>query len=202
MHSHLPESFTNNNMGDEMEKENELPKRKKNRLEKHDYSSPGAYFITICTKDKKNVFWDPCRGGYHPPADSPTNSHPEISPPDVILPPDSIRLSPYGKIVEEAIKAIPAHYAHVKLLQYVIMPNHVHLMLLIPYDNGRMISSPTSILTVVGQMKRSVSKKIGEAIWQKSFHDHIVRNGNDYENITKYIYENPIKWQYDCLYTP
>jgi REP element-mobilizing transposase RayT len=64
-----------------------------------------------------------------------------------------------------------------------------------------MISSPTSILTAVGQMKRYVSKKIGATIWQRSFHDHIIRDKNDYEKIAKYICENPVKWQYDCFYT-
>ena len=81
------------------------------------------------------------------------------------------------------------------------MPNHIHMILFIPCDNGRMISSPTSILTAVGQMKRYVSKKIGESIWQKSFHDHIIRDKNDYEKISKYIYENPMRWYYDELYT-
>ena len=74
------------------------------------------------------------------------------------------------------------------------------MILFIPYDSGRMISSPTSIVTVVGQMKRSVSKRIGEAVWQRSFHDHVIRNKNDYDEIVKYICENPIRWQYDCLY--
>ena len=67
-----------------------------------------------------------------------------------------------------------------------------------------MISSPTekrtSVLTVVGQMKRSVSKKIGISIWQGSFHDHVIRDKTDYDKIAKYIHENPIRWQYDCFY--
>ena len=166
---------------------NKLPVRKRNRLKDYDYSSNGAYFITICTKDRKNIFWD--------------KEQPDFVGEDIILPPDSIRLSPYGKIAEEAINTIPEHYPHIELLQYVVMPNHVHMILFIPYDSGRMISSPTSILTVVGQMKRTVSKKIGVKIWQRSFHDHIIRDKNDYEKIVKYIYENPIKWQYDCFYT-
>lgn len=83
------------------------------------------------------------------------------------------------------------------------MPNHIHLILLIPYKDGRIISSPTnrgSILTAIGQMKRVVSQKIGESIWQRSFHDHIIRDKKDYEKISKYIYENPINWQYDCFF--
>jgi len=165
----------------------ELPKRKQNRLKGYDYASSGAYFITVCTKDRKNIFWD--------------KSQLNFAKEDSILPPDSVRLSSYGKITEEAINAIPKHYPHIELLQYVVMPNHVHMILLIPYDNGRIISSPTSILTAVGQMKRYVSKKVGESIWQRSFHDHVIRDKTDYETISKYVYENPIKWQYDCFYT-
>ena len=170
-----------------MNKENELPKRKKNRLENYDYSSCGAYFITICTKDRKNIFWD--------------KNQPNFVGEDIILPPGRVQLSLYGKIAEEAINAIPEYYPHIELLQYVVMPNHIHMILFIPYDDGRMISSPTSILTVVGQMKRYVSKKMGVSIWQRSFHDHIIRDKKDFEKISQYIYENPIKWQYDCFYT-
>ena len=53
----------------------------------------------------------------------------------------------------------------------------------------------------VNRVGLTVSKKIGKSIWQRSFHDHIIRNKNDYEKISKYIYENPIKWQYDRFYT-
>ncbi len=164
-----------------------FPTRKRNRLKDYDYSSVGAYFITICTKDKKALFWN--------------ENQPDFVGEDIILPSDSVQLSPYGKIAEEAIKAIPEHYPHIELLQYVVMPNHIHMILFITYDDGRMISSPTSVLTAVGQMKRYVSKKIGEAIWQRSFHDHIIRDKSDYEKISKYMYENPIRWKYDCFYS-
>ncbi|MBO5281485.1 MAG: transposase [Clostridia bacterium] len=170
--------------------ENKLPIRKRNRLKNYDYSSCGAYFITICTKDRRNIFW--------------TNDAINFVGEDIILPPERERLSVYGKIVDEAIKKIPEHYQHIKLLKYVIMPNHIHLVLHIPFGGGRMISSPTkkrtSVLTVVGQMKRSVSKKIGISIWQGSFHDHVIRDKTDYDKIAQYIHENPIRWQYDCFY--
>ena len=115
-----------------MDNDNKLPKRKRNRLKNYDYSSNGAYFITICTKDRKNMFWD--------------KSQPDFVGEDIILPPDSVMLSSYGKIVEEAINSIPEFYAHIELLQYVIMPNHVHMILFILYDSGRMISSPTKMI--------------------------------------------------------
>ena len=170
--------------------ENKLPIRKKNRLLNHDYSSCGVYFITICTQEKKCLFW--------------SQEQPNFVGEDIILPPDYVQLSPYGKYVEEAIQAIPRHYPHIELLQYVIMPNHVHLIAFIPDTSGRILSSPTktsSLSIAIGQMKRSVSKKIGEPIWQRSFHDHIIRDYKDYEKIAKYIYENPIKWQDDCFYS-
>lgn len=165
----------------------EFPIRKQNRLKNYDYSSAGAYFITICTKDKKALFWN--------------KNQPDFVGEDIILPLDSVHLSLYGKIVEEAIKALSKHYTHIEVLQYVVMPNHIHMILYVSYDNGRIISSPTSILTAVGQMKRYISKKLGEKVWQRSFHDHIIRDKRDYEKISKYMYENPMKWQYDCFYT-
>ena len=170
-----------------MEEEKELPKRKDNRLKNYDYSRAGAYFITICTKDRKCLFWD--KAQHHSVGE------------DIILPYENIRFSILGEIADEAINAIPVHYPQVEVVQYVIMPNHIHMILSIPYDDGRMISSPTSILTIVGQMKRYVSKRVGKAIWQKSFHDHIIRNRADYEEHLRYIYENPINWHLDELYT-
>jgi REP element-mobilizing transposase RayT len=80
------------------------------------------------------------------------------------------------------------------------MPNHVHLILKIEHDiNGRIISAPT-ISTVVGQMKRKISKLAGFDIWQKSFYDHIIRNENDYQQIWQYIDNNPLKWKLDKYY--
>ena len=96
-----------------MDNNHKLTVRKRNRLKDYDYSSDGAYFITICTKDRKNIFWD--------------KEQPDFVGEDSILPPDRIRLSPYGKIAEEAINAIPQYYPHIELLQYVVMPNHIHI---------------------------------------------------------------------------
>ena len=104
-----------------MDNENKFPKRKRNRLKDYDYSSNGAYFITICTKDRKNIFWE--------------KQQPDFVGEDSILPPDSVRLSPYGKIADEAINAILKYYPHIELWQYVIMPDHIHMILFIPYEN-------------------------------------------------------------------
>lgn len=156
-----------------------LPKRNPNRLNKFDYSQNGAYFITICTKDRKCILSD-------------------IVGEDIILP-KKIILKPYGKITENAISLIEQRYNNISVDKYVIMPNHIHLIIRINRNDGKMISSPT-ISTIVGQMKRYVSKECKEQIWQKSFHDHIIRNERDYLDIWQYIDGNALKWQDDKFY--
>lgn len=157
----------------------ELPKRKPNRLKNFDYSSAGAYFVTICTEDRK------CLLG-------------KIVGEDIILPNYRVQLSRYGKTVDNAIKNISAHYENVTVDKYVIMPNHVHLILMFE-NSGRIISSPT-VSTVVGQMKRYASKEAGISLWQRSFHDHVIRNEEDYLKIWEYIEYNACKWKEDCFY--
>ena len=80
------------------------------------------------------------------------------------------------------------------------MPNHVHLILLLQEENGgRLIAAPT-VSRVIGQMKRVVSREIGVSIWQKSYHDRIIRDEAEYLKIWNYIDTNPLKWNEDCYY--
>jgi len=90
----------------------------------------------------------------------------------------------------EAVESIPRLYEGISLMHYVIMPNHVHMLLLLNRSN-------TSVSTVVNQMKRHISLQTGRPIWQKSFFDHVVRNEADYLRIWEYIDENPKKWSID-----
>ena len=108
-----------------------------------------------------------------------------------------VELSEYGRIVQSAIREIPVHYSGVTIENSVVMPNHLHMILAI--DCGRLIIAPT-VSTIVQQFKRHVSKQIGFSLWQKSFHDHIIRNDRDYSNISEYIDNNPFRWQDDCFY--
>ena len=107
-----------------------------------------------------------------------------------------------GKMVDEAIQNIPSAYSALSVDSYVIMPNHIHMLLVIDTDpNGRSMIAPT-ISTVVRLMKSAVSKDVGHSIWQRSFFDHVIRNEKDYQRIWEYIENNPIKWTDDCFYTP
>ena len=168
----------------------ELPKRKRLRLQEYDYSSPGAYFITICTHQRKCIL-SRVVGAIH--------ESPETE------------LTDSGKIVDGVIQGIPQKYG-ATVERYVIMPNHIHLLVsIIDGEDLRAIrESPLRVRSVVsnlvGYIKMNASKKIRSVfgdkdIWQRGFHDHIVRGKKDYEEIDKYICENPTRWQYDCFYT-
>lgn len=168
-----------------MDNEKEFPKRTPTRLKGFDYSSCGAYFITICTQNRKDILS--------------TISVGEGSP----LP----KLSHYGKIVEKWVGKLPNKYQEISVDYYVIMPNHIHLLLSLIKGSGRGDPSPT-IDGVIGWLKYQITKEINETynpmdkrVFQRSFYDHIIRNREDYESIVKYIYENPMRWYYDELYT-
>lgn len=156
----------------------DLPKRKSNRLSHFDYRSPGAYFLTICTKDRKCLLWDTVGASIARP-----------------------QLTGYGQVVQNAIREIPKHYPAISLDHYVVMPNHIHLLLQINTDpDGRPMAAPT-ISTVVQQLKGVVTKQLGHSIWQKLFHDHIIRSQADYTKIWEYIENNPLQWELDCFYS-
>ena len=144
----------------------DYPARKPNRLTCYNYAENGAYFITCCTKDRCCLFSD--------------RENP-------------VQLTPWGKIVEQTICEIPDHYSGVQLVQYVVMPNHVHLLLLLS-------NSDVSVSQVVQQLKHMASVRFVPPAWQKSFHDRVVRNAHEYKKIMEYIDNNPLRWELDRYY--
>ena len=167
----------------------ELPTRKRNRLKEYDYSQNGAYFVTFCVKEHHCLLWERSVGAI--------NNRPPVQVP----------LNAVGKTVEQAILNIETHYPGVTVEKYVVMPNHVHLLLLLQqYDvlgnpaSGRLIIAPTALSNIIRQLKSYVTKRLGQNIWQKSFHDHVVRNDADFRRIWTYIDENPLKWELDEYY--
>ena len=167
---------------------NELPQRKRNRLPGYDYRQNGAYFITICAKDRHEIFGeiianlDAGRG---------------VGDDARIVP--QIKLTPYGKTAERHLQHIPG------LEKYVIMPNHIHMIIAIcdSMENGTMrASSPTtSISQIIRMFKVSVTMELGFSAFQRSFYDHIIRDDAEYEQIWQYIENNPAKWEEDRFYT-
>ncbi len=158
-------------------------KRKTARLEGFDYNTPGIYFITICTYKRRMLFWD--------------------NPMRPALAPGTDRLNFAGRIADNVIKTLPDIFP-VTIEKYVIMPNHIHLLLLIKNDNS--IKTKTGLVSrTVSYLKMKISHElhnlnVDDSIWQRSFHDHIIRNENDYIKIWEYIENNPIKWESDCFF--
>ena len=162
----------------------ELPQRKNTRLPEYDYSQKGAYFITVCTHNRRKILSDVVGALHEAPV---------------------IRLKYYGKIADGIINSLSDRF-NIKIPSYVIMPDHIHLIIVI--ENGEPLraihESPLrrhrSILSkVMGYLKMNVSKEIhmlspSEKIWQRSFYDHIVRNEDDLKDINDYIVANPFLW--------
>ena len=117
-----------------------------------------------------------------------------------------VKLLPHGKIIDKYINQLNEFYDNITSDQYVIMPNHIHILLRV-LDNGAPRTSPptprqTSIVShFVSTLKRFCNKAYGNNIWQRVFYNHVIRGKDDYEEIRKYIHENPIHWYYDKLYT-
>ena len=175
-----------------MDNETSLPKRKNIRLKNYDYSSPGAYFVTICTENRRNYFWNDT---LNPQALEWRSVGANC------VRPQNLPLSDIGSAVLDELEKWHKTYDTVELCSYVIMPNHLHIMVFISADEyGRPQVAPT-VSRMVKQFKGAVTKKIGRPIWQKSFVEHVIRNKQDFETKSKYICENPIQWYYDELYT-
>lgn len=164
----------------------QLPKRKPARLKDYDYSTPGAYFLTVCTHNRKSLFGNIVGG-------------------DIFSTPQ-IMLSSVGKIVNDEILNIETHYKNIKIDKFVIMPNHIHLIVRITERINAFPTIKYDIPNVIGKFKASVTRNVGKAfmpsvkLWQDSFYDHIIRGEEDYKEIWQYIDINPAKWQADEFY--
>ena len=154
-----------------------LPNRKPTRLKEYDYSSPGLYFVTICTHNRKYLLSKIVGEGFH------------------ALPKNI--LSPIGKEIEKSIQYINNNYAGIAIYKYVIMPNHIHLIVNLQDSGGR--GNPP-LQDIIGQLKSYTTNKFGSILWQRSFHDHIIRGKEDYDKIWEYVDTNVLKWEQDCFY--
>ena len=98
---------------------------------------------------------------------------------------------------------IEKHYPDIKVDKFVVMPNHVHMILAVGCYEKR--KGKTNLNTVVGLFKSGVSREIHKydpdlVVWQRSFHDHVIRGQMDYQKIWSYIDTNPMRWDSDCFY--
>ena len=160
-----------------------LPQRKRNRLEGYNYSAPGAYFVTICTLEKRCILSSIIVGeGLAPPA---------------------VHLSEIGKIAEQQLLALPERFPALEIINYVLMPNHIHILLMLreTEKTGGASPSPT-VSTIMGAYKSLTTRLArpflpGQHLFQRSFHEHVIRGERDYREIRVYIETNPAGWAGD-----
>ena len=176
--------------------------RKNNRLKNYNYSDNGFYFVTICTKDKKNIF-----GQYINPVGA-QRAVPET----VQEKTPKININQYGQIVCEEWKNTQYLRNNVKLDEFVIMPNHIHGIIIIN-DTGTARCAPTglvrgpvscSLSAIIRSFKSAVTNRINKLrqttklpIWQRSFYDHVIRVDESLYKIREYIRNNPATWDKD-----
>ena len=161
----------------------EYPQRKNLRLADYDYSTNGAYFVTVCTRDRRKNLSRITVG-------TPVPGCPQQS---------SMELLHHGIIAEKYIRQMDAFYSHISVDRYVIMPDHIHLLIRTQGADGhpgRGVPTEKSgtISHFVGTFKRFCNKEYGTDIWQSRYYDHVIRNQRDYDEVWQYIENNPQKW--------
>ncbi|MBQ8439439.1 MAG: hypothetical protein IJX19_02145 [Clostridia bacterium] len=186
--------------------ENKLPQRKDLRLKQYDYSSAGAYFVTICIQDRKCILSDII---------APVGDGALDVPFDEAYYEPQIRLTKIGKIIEKNLLS-SENIAGVTIDRYVIMPDHIHVIIFLDpnkykkcpnetsesFVNGTSRApSPTNEMLprVVSAFKRFCNREIGCNIFQRGYIEHIIRDPKDYETKVNYIYKNPIRRYYGGL---
>ena len=177
-----------------MKLKSNLPRRRATRLRRYDYGQTGGYFITICVQDQQCLFGNIEDG--------------------------KMQLNELGRIVVECWNRIPQHFSSAELDVCVIMPNHMHGVILLgtggakrqrPPDRSQPnrrgeVSSPT-LGRIVAYFKYQSTKYInqhrdrpGMRIWQRNYYDHVLRDDTDLQRVRQYVTENPMRWELDRLH--
>ena len=188
-------------VGGAMDKEKGFPKRKSTRLKNFDYSSEGAYFITICVRSRIHILSEIIKLNY-PYADKTMG----LSVGEGLAPPEfTVILKPCGEIVREQLRLIETRFPSVTVEDYVIMPDHIHAIIFLHENAGGASPSPTLdnvICAFKSLTSRICKQRLGiEGIFQRSSAEHIIRDAKDYEIRRNYIYTNPERWYYRSLNT-
>ncbi|MBQ3177534.1 MAG: transposase [Clostridia bacterium] len=159
-----------------------LPDRKIMRLKGYDYNRQGVIFLTVCTLDRKCIL-------------SQIRMQEDQNVPSVLL-------SEYGRIAEKYLIQIGSFYDFIKIESYVIMPNHIHMLLhIFPKEDCESNTPRDSFVSrFISTFKRFCNREYGRNIWQSRSYDHVIRDKADYDAKIRYIYENPKRWWMDELY--
>ena len=163
------------------------------RLREYDYAQAGAYFITICTHNSVNLFGSVVAG-----------LQPALS--------GEMQVNTFGKVVQTCWEELPAHYPHVQLDAFVVMPNHVHGIVVLVEDSVGEGSKPALATTrkrhglpeIVRAFKTFSARRInqlynslGTPVWQRNYYEHVIRDLSALNRVQEYIHTNPLRWDMD-----
>ena len=152
--------------------------RRSIRLRGYDYRDPGAYFVTICTDERRYLFGE--------------------------IIDDEMHLNDIAQAVQWIWNAMPERFPTIELDQYVIMPNHIHGIIVLHAYEGAMNCAPTLGL-ILRTFKALATRYLHAAgatdfAWQRNYHEHIARKEGNLNGIRQYIIDNPIRWKEDEFY--
>ena len=145
-----------------------MPVRKGLRLRDFDYALHGPYFVTVCTRGRRCTLGD--------------------------VRDDAVVLSRWGRVVASQLEQLPDRL-RIDIDDFVVMPNHVHLIVGLRPRARR--ASPLRLGTVVASFKSGSSRDAGTLLWQRGYHDHVIRDEEDLARVREYIATNPIRWAFD-----
>ena len=169
-----------------------MKSRKANRLQERDYSRRGCYFVTVCTRNHFRCFGEIAH--------------------------ERMQLSTIGMIAKECWRAIPGHFPNTDIDEYIVMPNHIHGIVIVDNENDSVRDaymrplqskqengdrSKMYLSKIVQGFKSSVTRMVGKRWdkhacgWQRSFYDHVIRDDASLNRIREYIRNNPLKWSFD-----
>jgi putative transposase len=158
------------------------PRRKSPRLKDRDYSEDGSYFVTICTSNRDHHFGGIIDG--------------------------EMQLNAYGHLATACWLLMPRHYKQIQIDLYVVMPNHVHGIVILMQANLPK-EKQRNLGQIIGAYKAAVTRQVNQletsivgGLWQERFHDHIIRNESDLNRIREYVINNPKVWEKDTFYRP
>ena len=149
----------------------QMSNRQSLRVPGYDYASGGAYFVTVCTKDRKCIFGT--------------------------VDGTSVKLTLPGRVAEESWRWLAERYSFVRLDEWILMPNHLHAIIWLENSCSKPLGS------LIGAYKTVSSKRIKELlgpmerIWQRNYHEHIIRSEKSLCALRQYILDNPCQWQLD-----
>jgi REP element-mobilizing transposase RayT len=174
--------------------------RKSIRLKNYDYSKEGLYFITICTHNRENLFGKII--------DENVGADLRVCPNDENTNINKLNIA--GKMIEKWLLELPNKFKHIKIDEYIIMPNHIHFIIEISYQQGEHIGSPLQTIIqwfktmstneYIKMVKNNELPNFDKRIWQRNYYENIIRNDEVHQKIIEYIENNPLKWKNDKYY--